>query len=522
MTAPNLDFPCSAPQLIPAGVVHLDPAPAVFEAMIEGWARQQRVRFLQSDTIDGRVDVVRRLAMFSNQYPWQWRAAEVEAFVDQLRSGTRPIAVSTARGYVGALRMFLDYVTDARYGWMNVCVERFGEAPQQVLGEWNTIAHVTEYEGRPGRRPLSYDEVQALFDAADGRTAAEPITHDTLDRQPQTQPLHYIREVLVTSGVLPARDEHLERLRPWLDRVLADKPSHHIRTVKPFAQWFVLRRARRSAARNGGYRRGSADYARARILIALELLAWLDQHALTLDALTQPVLDRWLEDGTTARRAVRSFLGWAHERGLATKLAVPMAARAAPTVLLDDDDRTAQLRRCLTDETLGLDLRVAGTLILLFALPLTRVLHLRGTDVVRDTDHTYLLVDGHRLLLPPRLADLIQQLQARAGARSTLARIDRAPGWLFPGQIATRPAHDNAVASRLQRAGIDSFAGRNGARLALAADLPASVLADLTGLHITTAMRWTSWAKRDWAQFIAARVARDSKRPIRPDGHDRL
>ena len=27
--------------------------------------------------------------------------------------------------------------------------------------------HVSEYEGRPGRRPLSYDEVQALFDAAD-------------------------------------------------------------------------------------------------------------------------------------------------------------------------------------------------------------------------------------------------------------------------------------------------------------------------------------------------------------------
>lgn len=137
--------------------------------MIEGWARQQRVRFLQPDTIDGRIDVVRRLTVFSNQYPWQWRAAEVEAFVDQLRSGTRPIAVSTARSYVGALRMFLDYVTDARYGWAGVCVERFGEAPQQVLGEWNTIAHVTEYEGRPGRRPLSYDEVQALFDAADGR-----------------------------------------------------------------------------------------------------------------------------------------------------------------------------------------------------------------------------------------------------------------------------------------------------------------------------------------------------------------
>ncbi|MGC1733393.1 MAG: site-specific integrase, partial [Pseudonocardiaceae bacterium] len=48
-------------------------------------------------------------------------------------------------------------------------MEQFGSAPQQILHEWNTVAHVTDYEGQPGRRPLTYDEVQALFDAADGR-----------------------------------------------------------------------------------------------------------------------------------------------------------------------------------------------------------------------------------------------------------------------------------------------------------------------------------------------------------------
>ena len=48
-------------------------------------------------------------------------------------------------------------------------MEQFGSAPQQILHEWNTVAHVTDYEGQPGRRPLTYDEVQALFDAADSR-----------------------------------------------------------------------------------------------------------------------------------------------------------------------------------------------------------------------------------------------------------------------------------------------------------------------------------------------------------------
>ncbi len=50
-----------------------------------------------------------------------------------------------------------------------------------------------------------------------GRLArtGHPITHDLLDGPPQTQALHYVREVLITSGVLPARNEHLERLAPW-------------------------------------------------------------------------------------------------------------------------------------------------------------------------------------------------------------------------------------------------------------------------------------------------------------------
>jgi site-specific recombinase XerD len=113
--------------------------------------------------------VVRRLAGFAGQYPWEWEPAEAEAFISHLRSGARPVAVSTARWYEGALRLFCEYVTDPRYEWAEVCERRFGRRPVQVFHEWNSVAHVSEYEGAPGRRPLTYDEVQALFDAADGR-----------------------------------------------------------------------------------------------------------------------------------------------------------------------------------------------------------------------------------------------------------------------------------------------------------------------------------------------------------------
>ena len=112
-----------------------------------------------------------------------------------------------------------------------------------------------------------------------GRLArtGDPITHDLLDDLPQTQALHYVREVLVTSGVLPSRNEHLERLAPWLEHLLHDKPAHHARLIRPSTYWFVLRRARRGAARRT-FTRGSADFARARVLAALDLLSWLDHR----------------------------------------------------------------------------------------------------------------------------------------------------------------------------------------------------------------------------------------------------
>ena len=45
------------------------------------------------------------------------------------------------------------------------------------------------------------------------------------------------------------------------------------------------------------------------------------------------------------------------------------------------------------------------------------------------------------------------------------------------------------------------------ARLALAAELPASVLADLTGISVSTAERWSHWAKRDWAAYVGQQTA---------------
>lgn len=140
----------------------------MFGAMLDGWARQQRARFLQDDTINPRLRLVRRLAEFTGLYPWQWSPGEAEAWASHLRSGQRPVGLSTLRGYEVTIRLFCEYLLDPAYGWVDECRQRFGQVPQQVFHEGNSVLHVAWYEGDPRRRPLSYDEVQALFDAADG------------------------------------------------------------------------------------------------------------------------------------------------------------------------------------------------------------------------------------------------------------------------------------------------------------------------------------------------------------------
>ena len=151
------------------GVVHLDEAAAVFEGMVVGWSRQQKSRLLADTTIEPRLALLRRFAEFAESYPWGWGPSDVEDFTVALMSGGQCLAPSTIRNYHLTLRMFCDYLIDPRYEWPTVCRDRFGQVPTQVCHEWNTVAHLNDYEGNPARRPLGYDELQALFDFLDER-----------------------------------------------------------------------------------------------------------------------------------------------------------------------------------------------------------------------------------------------------------------------------------------------------------------------------------------------------------------
>ena len=136
--------------LVP-GVIHLDPESTVFEAMLAGWALQQRTWFLEGGD-DQFAAAARgglpssRMSILGNGSAPMWRGSLTVAGAGRSRSWRRRHGCMRRRfGCFWSTR-----VTRATDG-LGVLV-RFGVAPSQVMHEWNTIAHVTDYEGDPRRR----------------------------------------------------------------------------------------------------------------------------------------------------------------------------------------------------------------------------------------------------------------------------------------------------------------------------------------------------------------------------------
>ena len=150
-----------------AGVLLLNEDATVFDAMLDGWCSQMLGgRRLQKPTVTNRIRVVRQFQRHAGEWPWTWSAAMLDEWMVDLVS-THRLAASTLRRYQDAIRQFCDFVCSPHYGWVTECETRFGSHPVQICHEWNTRPHVQDSEANPARRPLTRDELQALFDRAD-------------------------------------------------------------------------------------------------------------------------------------------------------------------------------------------------------------------------------------------------------------------------------------------------------------------------------------------------------------------
>lgn len=151
-----------------SGVVQLRPEDAMMDAMLRGWQAQQAARGLKDDTITAREQLARQFLEFTNENPWRWMPSHVDEWSLSL-TAERCLAASTIRSYQGILRLFTEYLCDGRYGWGRACEEEFGpgEHPVPIVHEWNSIAHLNDYEGSPEARPFTREELQRFLDYAD-------------------------------------------------------------------------------------------------------------------------------------------------------------------------------------------------------------------------------------------------------------------------------------------------------------------------------------------------------------------
>jgi len=328
------------------------------------------------------------------------------------------------------------------------------------------------------------------------------LTHASLDELPDSKPLRHLRSILVATGALQPRDEQLARLEQWITTTIADRHDPEQRALlHRYAVWHALHRLRR---RNTGRTTtpGQAVAVQQHLRAAIALLDWLTAKHLQLATAGQADLDTWLTGGHAKYlRGIGHFVRWAKQQKL-TPLDVAATRWDGPTGSIDSEARWEQARRLLHDDSINVDDRVAGLLVLLYAQWPAAVSRLTLDHVSTDAQHMQLRLGRDPITLPEPLAALVLQLVAARRGHATLG--DQGTSrWLFPGGRPGQPISAEHLTERLRQTGLRSGNARSTALFGLAAELPAALLARLLGIHISVAVAWQRASSGDWTNYAA-------------------
>jgi hypothetical protein len=249
-------------------------------------------------------------------------------------------------------------------------------------------------------------------------------------------------------------------------------------------------------------------------------MTWLDDNSITLAGLGQEDLDLWLTTSSTRGRDLKPFIRWAVARHLTSKVAILTKKFGLPSRFLHSDELNQQLRHCLNDDSVPLEARIIGSLTSLYALPTTRIVELTTDRFHRDGDGAYLTINKHPVLLPPRLAVLIERQITSPGCRTSVLQQSHTgtPGFLFPGRPPSRPRSAYSVHDYMRQHGLPGINARNTALMEAITDLPPIVVSDLFGVHPHTAYAWAQYAQNSWAEYLEAAQDADGARQPEPAG----
>ena len=344
----------------------------------------------------------------------------------------------------------------------------------------------------------------------DLRTSQLPPTHATLQAQPASASLEYLRALLVAAGALP--DDPTRPITGFeqdAQRMLAVLTPQHARLLRSWLRWKVQPRLRRHIDGPPHHIDGPPDLvqavanARRTLGQVIAFVRTLEHAETTLQGCRQHHIDDWFATPIAIRHQVRPFLTWMQQtRHLPPDLTLPPTYRGRPQPRTDAEQRWNIARRLVTDDTLDAADRVAGALVVLYAQTLSRIVTLTTEHIQRDADTVSLQLGTDRLELAEPFATLIQSLPLRR--RHGI--VEQLPTtWLFPGQRAGRPLRAVALGNRLRDLGIQPQGMRLAALDQLTKEVPPAMLAGVLGIPVRTAVGTTSRSGGDWTRYAAGR-----------------
>lgn len=350
------------------------------------------------------------------------------------------------------------------------------------------------------RRPSVRDLLARLA------TGEVPLSHEALDKEPNSLRVEHMRSLLTHHKLLPNRDHYLALFERWLDNKLADvDDADIIRPVESFARWHHLRRIRSLSAERPT--RGPVHSAKQEITETIKFLTWLKlTHGRTVNSCVQTDVDAWLAAGPTTRHAIRTFFVWAVKNRTCTNITIGF--RQAKTVpVLTQGQRLAMLKACLTDNIDTMPYRVAATFLLLYAQPVVKIAAMKSTDVILTPDGLRLsLGEGDPAPVPePFAALLTEHLAARPNMRTGSSSGSQ---WLFPGYRAGQHIHPNTLMERLREVGIDLLGARNASLRALVTEVPAPLVAEMLGYSYQVTQKHSAAAAEPWSRYPTGKPQR--------------
>jgi hypothetical protein len=132
-------------------------------------------------------------------------------------------------------------------------------------------------------------------------------------------------------------------------------------------------------------------------------------------------------------------------------------------------------------------------------------------DQVSDTNGaTSMRLGTAPTVLPEPLAGLVLDLIATRRPYTVIGHTDQT-AWLFPGQRPGEHISADRLGQRLIAVGIHPGQARSTALFALAAEVPAAILARMLGIHIQVVVQWQKASAGDWGAYAADVAGR--KRP---------